>query len=161
VSWRPERVRVGTVGKPHGLDGSFVVDAPCGWFAFGGGDTVLAAGTPRQIRRRAGTDQRPLIALVGTDDHDAARSLRGAPLEVSADTLPQPDPDHWFRFDLVGCDAYQHDRLLGRVVRVEDGVAHDVLVLDSGLRLPFVAAVITAVAVDRRRLDVTEDLAVE
>jgi len=42
--WRPERVRVGTVGKPHGLDGSFRVADPCGWWDFPQNSVVLVNG---------------------------------------------------------------------------------------------------------------------
>ena len=54
-AWRPERVRVGTVGKPHGLDGSFRVSDTCGWWDFPLESTVLVngavltEGTPQEI----------------------------------------------------------------------------------------------------------------
>ena len=79
--WRPERVRVGTVGRPHGLDGAFVVEGPCGWYGFEVGSRLLADGRPTGVRRRAGTDARPLVALEGHDDRDAAEAPRGAALE--------------------------------------------------------------------------------
>jgi 16S rRNA processing protein RimM len=158
--WRPELVRVGTVGKAHGLDGSVYVDAPCGWYAFPRGETVRVAGVPRALRRRAGTDDRPLVAFDGIDDRDAAAALRGAALELPASRLPPAEADAYFHFDLVGCAAYQGERLLGHVAAVEEGVAHDVLVLDdeAPTRLPFVAAIVPNVDVGARRLEVTPEL---
>ena len=158
--WRPERVRVGTVGRPHGLDGAFVVEGPCGWYGFEVGSRLLADGRPTGVRRRAGTDVRPLVALEGHDDRDAAEALRGAALELPRGALPDPEEDSWFRFDLIGCVAVTGDRELGRVADVEDGVAHDVLVLDDpeGTRIPFVAALVPSVDVPGRRIEIVEGL---
>ncbi len=151
---RPDRVRVGTVGRPHGLDGTVVVESPCGWFAFARGAEVLVAGTPRLISRRAGTDARPLIAFAGIDSREGSEELRGVPLELPSDLLPEPEEGAWFRFDLVGCVVWQGAERLGVVAAVEDGVAHDVLLLDSGERLPFVEAVVPVVDVPGRRIEV-------
>ncbi len=156
--WRPARVRVGTVGKAHGLDGTFLVSSPCGWYSFRTGSTVLVDGLPRRVRRRAGTDERPLVAFDGDDAREAADAIRGQALEVSREALPAPEPDSYFRFDLVGCTARQGAVPVGVVVNVEDGVAHDVLVLDTGVRLPFVCAVVPAVDVAGRTIEIDREL---
>jgi len=152
--WRPALLRVGTVGKPHGLDGSAYVDGPCGWYAFPSGGVVLVGGTERRVRRRAGTDLRPLLAFDEVVDRAGAEALRGLAIELPRSAAPRPEPDSYFHFDLVGCDAVQDGRVLGRVAAVEEGVVHDVLVLDDDgrTRLPFVAAVVTQVDIPGRRL---------
>ena len=153
-------MRVGTVGKAHGLDGAFYVDAPCGWWAFPTGAELIVGGAGRRIRRRAGTDSRPLLALEGTDAREQADAVRGQALEISREALPPPEPDNFFQFDLVGCDVVCGGKFLGRVAGVEDGVVHDVLVLDdaSVTRLPFVFAWIPEVRIRERRIVVTEGL---
>lgn len=158
---RPDRVRLGTAGKAHGLDGTVAVDSPCGWFPFAAGTTVLVNGVARQVRRRGGTDARPLVAFEGVDDRTGAEALRGAPLELAGADLPAPEEDAWFRFDLVGCEVHQGATRLGVVAEVEDGVAHDVLLLDTGLRLPFVTAVVPVVDVPGRRIEVDPELGLE
>ena len=155
---RPDRVRLGTAGKAHGLDGTFTVDAPCGWFAFATGSVVLVDGVAHRIRRRAGTDLRPLVALDGVDSREGAEALRGRPIEIAGTDVPEPEDGAYFRFDLVGCDVFRGDARLGVVADVEDGVAHDVLLLDSGVRLPFVAAVVPVVDVAARRIEIDPEL---
>jgi 16S rRNA processing protein RimM len=155
---RPDRVRLGTAGKAHGLDGTFAVDAPCGWFAFATGAVVLVDGVAHRIRRRAGTDGRPLVALDGVDTREGAESLRGRPLEIAGADVPSPEEGAYYRFDLVGCEVFQGDDRLGVVTEVEDGVAHDILRLDSDLRLPFVEAVVPVVDVDARRIEIDPEL---
>jgi 16S rRNA processing protein RimM len=158
---RPERVRVGTAGRAHGLDGTVAVDGACGWFGFEPGSHVLVDGVRRRVRRRAGTEARPLVAFDGVADRTAAEELRGAPLELAAADVPPPEDGAYFRFDLVGCDVFQGGARLGTVTAVEDGVAHDVLLLDSGLRLPFVDAVVPVVDVAAARIEIDPDLGLE
>jgi len=154
-------VRVGTAGRAHGLDGTVTVEGACGWFSFAAGSHVLVAGERRRVRRRAGTAERPLVAFDGIDDRSAAEGLRGAPLELAGDDVPEPEDGAFFRFDLAGCEVFQGDVRLGVVRDVEDGVAHDVLLLDSGLRLPFVGAVVPVVDVAARRIEIDPALDLE
>jgi 16S rRNA processing protein RimM len=155
---RPDRVRLGTAGKAHGLDGTFLVDAPCGWFAFATGSVVLVDGVAHRVRRRAGTDGRPLVALDGIDSREGAEALRGRPIEIDGADLPPAEEGAYFRFDLVGCEVFQGETLLGVVTAVEDGVAHDVLLLESDVRLPFVEAVVPVVDIDARRIEIDPGL---
>ena len=150
--WRPERVRVGTVGKPHGLKGAFRVSDPCGWWDFPRGASVLVDGVERVIARSDGDALAPLLALEGADDRTAAEQLRGAALELPRERVPEPDEDAYFRFDLVGCTVERADGTpLGTVDAVEDGVAHDLLVVGD-LRIPFVRAIVPVVDIPARRL---------
>jgi 16S rRNA processing protein RimM len=158
---RPERVRVGTAGRAHGLDGSVAVEGACGWFGFAPGSHVLVGGVRRRVRRRAGTAERPLVAFDGVDDRAAAEALRGTPLELAGADVPEPEDGAYFRFDLHGCEVFQGDLRLGAVADVEDGVAHDVLLLDSGLRLPFVEAVVPVVDLAARRMEIDPELVLE
>ena len=158
--WRPARVRVGTVGRGHGLDGSFHVEGPSGWWPFPVRSQLVVGGTVRTIRRRAGTDDRPIVALEGAASRDDADALRGEALEIVREELPAPEPDSYFHFDLVGCEVVCGERALGRVAAVEEGVANDVLVLDDAAetRLPFVFAWVPEVRVRERRIAITEGL---
>jgi len=129
-----ERVQIGRVGRPHGLDGSFVVerasDAP---ERFEVGATVLAGGEPAKVvsRKRVGGG-RIAIRLDRTVP-------RGAALELPRDALPAPEPDSFYVFQLLGLEVVEEGgRTLGRVADIEPGLANDVLNLDSGRRLPMV-----------------------
>ena len=154
--WRPERVRVGTIGRAHGLDGSFRVVDPCGWWDFPRGSTVLVDGVERVVGRCRGDELAPLIALEGAGDRTAAELLRGAALELPREAIPEPGDDVWFRFDLVGCAVELADGTpLGAVDAVEDGVAHDVLVVGDA-RIPFVGAIVPLVDVAARRIALAE-----
>jgi 16S rRNA processing protein RimM len=131
-----DRVVVGRVGRPHGLDGAFFVEDASDdgrWFEVGA--HLLAAGREVEvIAARRGAGGRPVIRI----DRAAAR---GAALEVPRDALPPTEEGEYYTFQLVGLEVVEEGgRSLGRVVDVVPGVANDALELDGGLLLPLVEA---------------------
>jgi len=122
---------VGRVGRPHGLDGSFVVeDASDDPARFTVDAALWVDGEPARVVGSRRARGRPVIRL--------DRSVpRGSELTVPADELPPPEQDSYYVFQLVGLEVEEEGgRALGRVVDVAPGVANDVLELDSGLALP-------------------------
>ena len=138
---------MGVVGKPHGLDGSFVVDrASEDPERFDPGATVLVDGVPAQVVGRKQAGGRLVIRL----DRPVAR---GRELQVPRAELPPPEPDSYYVFELVGLSVEEEGgRALGTVEAVTPGVANDVLELDSGLALPLVGACVREVDLERRRI---------
>jgi 16S rRNA processing protein RimM len=128
-----DRVVVGRVGKPHGLDGSFVVDdasEDARWFKRGARLQVNAEVAEVVAAKRAGG--RPVIRL-------DIKPARGTQLEVERSELPPTDDDEYYIFELVGLSVVEETgRVLGTVATVTPGVANDVLELDGGLALPMV-----------------------
>ena len=128
-----DRVVVGRVGKPHGLDGSFVVDdasEDSRWFERGARLQVGAVEAEVVAVKRAGG--RPVIRL-------DIKPQRGTQLEVERSALPPTAEDEYYIFELVGLAVVEETgRELGTVVTVTPGVANDVLELDGGLALPMV-----------------------
>ncbi len=124
-------VAVGRIGRPHGLDGSFVVEhASANKSLFEPGATLYVAGEPAVIVGRKHSGGRLVLRL----DRPAER---GAELTIPRAQLPEPDPDSYYVFQLVGLDVVEEGgRRLGVVRDVAPGVANDVLELDSGLALP-------------------------
>jgi 16S rRNA processing protein RimM len=142
-----DRVTVGRVGRPHGLDGSFVVEgaseAP---ERFAVGATVLAGGEPAEIVESKRSGGRRVIRL----DRPVAR---GVPLEVSRESLPPPAAGAYYVFQLVGLAVEEEGgRTLGHVADVTPGVANDVVELDSGLALPLVDACVRQIDLEARRI---------
>ena len=85
------------VGRPHGLDGSFYVDAPLEQ-----GETVRIDDKEFTIAERKGTDAKPIIRLEGIDDRNAAEALRGKTV-TTGNGERETGNDEWLVDDLVGC----------------------------------------------------------
>jgi 16S rRNA processing protein RimM len=80
-------------------------------------------------------------------------AARGATLELPAHELPPPEEDAYYVFELIGLPVEEEGgALLGAVKDVEPGVANDVLVLDTGIALPFVGDCVRAVDVRAGRV---------
>jgi 16S rRNA processing protein RimM len=141
-------VVVGRVGRPHGLDGAFVVENPSDdarWFAPGSRLLVDGAEAEVVLARRGGGGRR-VIKL----DRDVTR---GTPLEVARVALPPTAEDEYYVFELVGLDVVEEGgRPLGRVVSVEPGVANDALALDAGTLLPLVGECVRDIDLEARRI---------
>jgi 16S rRNA processing protein RimM len=146
-------VSVGRVGRPHGLAGAFVVEraseAP-GRLAEGA--VVHVRGEPATIVESKRSGGRLVIRL-------DRRAERGADLLVPRAELPPPDVDSYYVFQLVGLRAEEAGHELGRVEDVEPGIANDVLVLDSGLRLPLVDACVGNVDLEAGTIEVNPGFA--
>jgi 16S rRNA processing protein RimM len=151
-----ELVRVGRVGRPHGLDGAFVVEhASEDAQRFAVGASVVVAGGERAtvvLSRRAGGG-RPAVKL----DRPVER---GDELFVARDELPPPEEGSYYVSDLVGLEAVEEGGArLGVVAEVLPGVANDVLELDSGVLLPLVEDCVREVDLDARRVVVAPGFA--
>jgi 16S rRNA processing protein RimM len=136
------------VGRPHGVDGSFVVEGgseePRRYEV---GRSILVDGEPAEIvsSRRVGKG-RHAIKL----DRPAER---GAELAISRSDLPPPDEGAFYVADLVGMEVVDDAQgAVGRVRDVLPGPANDVLELDTGLLLPLVEDCVREVDLDARRI---------
>jgi 16S rRNA processing protein RimM len=141
-------VKVGRVGRPHGIDGAFVVEGASEDPArFEVGSELLVEGEPAHIvvSRRVGKG-RPAIKL--------DRSVpRGAELWVSRARLPPLAPGAFHVADLVGLVVEeQGGRTLGVVRDVLPGTANDNLELDSGALVPLIEDAVAEIDLDARKI---------
>ena len=151
-------MRAGTVGRPHGLDGSFhVADAVPQLLELG--TEVYVAGVQRRIARRAGFDARPIVRLEGCDDRHGAQALGGQEILLARERAPELEEDEWWAADLQGCSVRDGSVEVGVVTRLIELPSCEVLeVARSGggnpLLVPLVKDAVRAVDVQRRAIEV-------
>ena len=154
------RLTVGTVGRAHGLDGSFHLAGHGGGVSLDAGLAVQVGDRPARIAARKGTPERPILRLDIAASREQADELRGCPVTIDRTELPDPDEGEFFQVDLVGCSVWAGDRLLGEVAEVLTYPANDVLEVTGGeapLQLPFVEDVVLGVDLESRRISIRED----
>lgn len=146
-------VPVGRVGRPHGLDGAFVVerpsDDPCRYEI---GAVLYLDGERAEVvlSRRVGGGRRAIKLDRPTE--------RGQQLAVLRAELPPPDPDSYYVFQLVGLRAVTEDGAeVGTVEDVMSGVANDNLVLSTGHLVPMIEDAIVAVEIEAGRIVLNSD----
>jgi 16S rRNA processing protein RimM len=147
-------VQVGRVGRPHGLDGSFVVDEASEDPArFAVGATLWAEGSPVTVLASKRARGKPVI-------RPDRRLERGTALAVRASELPTAEEGSYYVFQLVGLVVEEEGgRPLGRVRDIGAGVANDVLELDTGLLLPMHEACVRSVDLTAGRIVVERGFA--
>ena len=143
-----ELVGVGRVGRPHGVDGAFVVEeASDDPGRFDVGAEVLVEGRPARIEisRQVGGRRRAIKLDQPVD--------RGAELAVRRTALAPLPEDSYYVADLVGLEVLdENDLRVGAVRDVLPGPANDVLELDTGALLPLVEDCIREVDLPGRRI---------
>jgi 16S rRNA processing protein RimM len=142
------------VGKPHGLDGSFVVEqASEDPKRFEPGTVLRAGGEEVRVEERKRSGGRLVIRL----DRPVPRGTR---LEIPRSELPEPDAGEYYVFQLVGLEVVEEGgRRLGVVSDVVPAPANDALELDTGLLLPLVGACVREVDLEGRRILVARGFA--
>jgi 16S rRNA processing protein RimM len=147
-------VKVGRVGKPHGLDGSFFVEhASEDERRFARGATLHVDGEPAEVVGSKRSRGRPVIKL----DREV---LRGAELAVPREELPPPGEDEYYEFQLVGLQVVEDGgRELGKVIALHPGPANDALELEGGLLLPLVGTCVLQVDLEAGRILVAQGFA--
>ena len=146
---------MGRVGRPHGVDGSFFVeDASEVEGRFARGARLYAGGERTEvIVSKRGAGGRAVIRL----DRDVPR---GTTLAVPRAELPEPDPDTYYVFQLVGLEVEEEGgRRLGIVAEVHNGPANDSIELDTGRLLPLVGSCIREVDLAAGRVVVASGFA--
>ncbi len=137
-------MQVGRVGRPHGLDGAFVVeqgsDDPAR-YALGAELTVGGRPATIVVSRRVGRG-RHAIRL--------DRSVeRGEALMVRRSQLPPLPDDEYYAFELIGLRVEEvGGRPCGTVKDLLPGPANDNLELDTGVLVPMIEDAIHSI--DRR-----------
>ncbi len=158
----PGWLHAGTVGRPHGLDGSFhVVAANPLLLELDAAVRVSTSGEDRRITRRAGTDARPILRLEGYEDRTGAETLRGAERLVSRERAPELEEDEWWAEDLEGCRVVDGDRDVGVVRRLLALPSCEVLEVERAsapeeepLLVPLVTDAVRSVDLSRRVIDI-------
>jgi len=142
-----DRVAIGRVGRPHGLDGSFVVEQASDdprWF--GVGSRLIVGGEMAEVVSAKVAGGRPVIRL---DRHPQPK----APIEVERTSLPDTEEGEFYVFELIGLEVVEETgRSLGKVVNVAPGVANDALELEGGAILPLVEDCVRDVDLTARRI---------
>ena len=156
-------LRLGLIGRAHGLGGAFRVVGAADWYTFAPGATLLVDGEPRALLSVVGTQQSPIVEIAGVTTREQAAALLGHPLELRASDAPSPETDAFWVRDLVGQRARGGERDLGEVTDVLERPANDVLVLrlsDGREHLvPFTREAVPGVDVPGRVLELAEPFA--
>lgn len=156
-------IRIGVIGKPHGVRGAFVVHGAIDGSAMRPGFVMLADGRELSVVSHAGTDERPIVSVAGVDDRDSAAALRDQTLFARRDALTPLAEGEWYASDLEGMTVRSADGTeLGTVERLANLPSADVLEVtaaegETPLLVPMIADAIIAIDAESRAVTVDTD----
>jgi len=137
VNW-DEMAVVGRVARPHGIRGQIIVnpetDFPEDRFSVGSTVFVNRGGRVEPVVLTASRIQqgRPVIAIDGIADPDAARELAGLEFRVPVELLVPLPQGQFYRHELIGCAVETADgRQVGTVSDVEGETSNSRLVVQA------------------------------
>jgi 16S rRNA processing protein RimM len=151
-------LHAGRVGRPHGLDGSFLVAEPNA-LLLRATETVKLADGEHAIERLAGHDARLIMRLAGCDDRVAAEALRGQTLFVARGVAPALEADEWWAEDLEGLVVVDGERNIGIVLRLLALPSCELLEVQRSeggepLLVPLVSDAVRTVDLQLKRIDI-------
>jgi 16S rRNA processing protein RimM len=153
-----ERVTVGTVGRPHGLDGTVVVhpdtDNPSRFVA--GASLHSTSNQVLTIRQVRSSGSILLVSFVGVNDRDAAGRLRGLTLTIDASERRQLATDEFWPEDLIGLEVRDPaGNLIGSITSVDAESPQSRLTIATGqgeVIVPLVTALVPEVNLSEKYL---------
>lgn len=157
-------IRIGRVGRPHGVHGAFYLDGAIDAAALVPGLTVTVGDHKFVVAGRAGTDAKPIVSLEGVNSRDQAAALRGAAVTAPRGALTVLGEGEWFASDLEGMvvvtDFEPDARRLGYVMRLLNLPSVDALEVacegGGSLLVPMVRDAIMSIDPESRTVVVNE-----
>jgi 16S rRNA processing protein RimM len=154
---------VGRIARTHGIRGQVIVNPETDFLEdrfFVGAELFLGrnAADCRPVSLTAVRFQqgRPVIAIDGIADMNAAMALAGAELRISADDLAELPEGTYYRHDLVGCRVETADgTIVGEVSAVEGAGAESRLAVTAAggeVLIPLVTEICTTIDPANRRI---------
>lgn len=141
-------VEVGRIGKPFGIRGEVYVhpEVDLGEVICADAQLRSGAGQTLTVRRAHWHGERFIVHFEGVNTRNDAEALRGHVLFIDRDAIELDDDTMWVD-DLIGTNVVDTEGVLvGEIIGVRDGTAHDWLILKTtdgrACLIPHVAAII-------------------
>ncbi len=156
-------VAVALLGKPRGNRGEVTAVALSSRperfeslrevFLFGGRVAPARAGERANIESTWVHQGVLIFKFRGVDTISDAERLAGAEVRVPLSERIELEPGEFFESDLVGCEVVERGgNSLGRVESLDEGGGSGLLVLDSGLMVPFARSICVEIDPKSRRI---------
>jgi len=99
-----------------------------------------------------------LLKLKGVDDIDAAEKLKNHYISIKREDTKELEEDEFFIADLIGCEIFENNVLIGSLTDVFTAGASDVYVIKrkgkKDLLLPALKSIVKNIDVENNRIEV-------
>ena len=117
---------------------------------------LFGAGDRYEVESAWFHDSTLVLKFRGVDTISDAEKLVGAEVRVPESQRVALEPGEFFESDLVGCDVVERatGASLGRVAKLEDAGGSGLLIVESGLMIPFARSICIDIDPAARRITV-------
>ncbi len=116
-------------------------------------------GNFKELEVEVYSKKKGLVKFKGYDDIDKAKKVKHHYFYVDTSKLPKLDNDTFYEYQLLDMDVVFNDKVIGRVIKVDDRLPTAYLVIkciDDKIRhLPFIKEFIKDVDLENKRITVT------
>ncbi len=157
------KVKIGIVQKPFGIKGEVKIKPTTDFVEerYQVGETIelvlnqeVKSLVIESIRNHQGS---LLVKFEGLDNLNDVEFFHRAEIQIDRETMHDLEEDEYYFVDLVGCEVYDDEKLLGTVKEVMDMPAHPVLRIKTqsdDILIPFVERFIDSVSLDDKEIKI-------
>ncbi len=157
------KVKIGFVQKPFGIKGEVKIKPTTDFVEerYQVGETIelvlnqeVKSLVIESIRNHQGS---LLVKFEGLDNLNDVEFFHRAEIQIDRETMHDLEEDEYYFVDLVGCEVYDDEKLLGTVKEVMDMPAHPVLRIKTqsdDILIPFVERFIDSVSLDDKEIKI-------
>ena len=157
-------MEIGVVGRPHNIHGEVraFLHNPASDLVASSRDIWLRIGRALRVYRVVDirkTAKHHLILFEGVTSRAEAAALNGAKLLVPRDRWPEIAEDEFYAVDLLGLEAWEGERRLGRVTASREAGGVEIVSIqgqDGELEVPLVDAFVETIDWTNRRLELRD-----
>ncbi len=153
-----DTLKIGLIVKPQGVKGEVKIQPLTDDITrFKKLKTVLIDGKNFTVERVTLAGNTVFLAFAGITDRDVAESLRGKFISVERENAVKLPKDNYFIADIIGCNLYAENELVGEVVDVFSSRTDVFTVKCNGgkiMRFPFLKDLLLSVDVENKKITV-------
>ena len=158
-------IKIGLITKPHGVRGEVKVNPLTDDITrFSGLKKVVLDGKEQKVISAKVGDGVVFLALFGVTDRNVAEALRGKYIFVSREDAIPLEEDSFFIDDILGCELYAEDLLIGKIIDVtlaKTDIFTIKTVDDRVMRFPFLKDLLISVNVFDKKVTVKKQRLME
>lgn len=158
-----ELSKIGVIAGFHGLKGEAKVKALTDFkenrFKIGNELYLIKNNekikvTIKTWRNHKGMD---LLSFNEYSDLTSIEHLKTYELYASKDNVEILEEDEYYYADLIGLDVYDFENnLIGRIAKINETSANDIIQLENGVLIPFVKAIVDKVDLNEKKVTLFE-----
>lgn len=102
-----------------------------------------------------------IVHFKDIDDMNTAEKLKGYAVLMEEENMHKLKKDQYYHHDLLKCEVYIKERLIGKVVAVENNGAHDILRVkqideNKEMLIPFVKSWLVNVDINNNKIEIVD-----